>query len=190
MLMSNCGIMSVIGRVGRHEHLYKVIDGEEHKLCALCKQFVVLANCALGKVRFGGRRSYGNCKPCVSKKRKIYRQVPRAKEVKRAWEAANRDKVRAGNKIAATKYIHSEKGKATRAKYNAAHAEKRREDGIRRSREKVKNISDAYARQMLADCSPLKGSQFPQEIVDAKRELMKLRRELKGDQYERRSRTT
>jgi|TARA_R110000824_G_scaffold399161_1_gene604171 hypothetical protein len=182
--------MSVIGRVGRHEHLYKVIDGEEHKLCALCKQFVVLANCTLGRVRFGGRRSYGNCKPCVSKKRKIYRQAPRHSEVKRAWEAANRDKVRAGNKIASAKYFCSEKGKATRAKYAATHAEKLREVNRQYSKEKVKNISDAYARQMLADCSPLKGSQFPQEIVDAKRELMKLRRELKGDQYERRSRTT
>ena len=68
--------------------------------------------------------------------------------------------------------------------------EKLREVNRQYSKEKVKNISDAYARQMLADCSPLKGSQFPQEIVDAKRELMKLRRELKGDQYERRSRTT
>jgi len=182
--------MSVIGRVGRHEHLYKVIDGEEHKLCALCKQFVVLANCALGKVRFGGRRSYGNCKPCVSKKRKIYRQAPRHNEVKRAWEAANRDKVRVGNKIATAKYFCSEKGKATRAKYMAVHADKKREYDRRYSKEKVKNISDAYARQMLADYSPLKGSQFPQEIVNAKRELMKLRRELKGDQYERRSRTT
>jgi hypothetical protein len=176
--------------VGRHEHLYKVINGEEHKLCALCKQFVVLANCVPEKVGLDGRRRYGNCKPCISEKRKIYRQVPRAKEAKRAWEAANRDKVRAGNKIASTKYIHSEKGKATRAKYYAAHAEKRSEDGVRRSKEKVKNISEAYARQMLSDDSPLKGSQFPQEIVDARRELMKLRRELKGDQYARRRRTT
>ncbi len=182
--------MSVIGRVGRHEHLYKVINGEEHKLCALCKQFVVLTNCTWGKMRLDGRRSYQNCKPCISEKRKIYRQVPRAKEVKRAWEAANRDKVRAGNKIASTKYIHSEKGKATRDKYNAAHAEEKREDNVRRSREKVKNISEAYSRQMLSDGSPLKGSQFPQEIVDARRELMKLRRELKGDQYARRRRTT
>tara|TARA_R100000995_G_scaffold84250_1_gene62365 strand:- start:1587 stop:2126 length:540 start_codon:yes stop_codon:yes gene_type:complete len=176
--------------VGRHERLYKVIDGEEYKLCALCKQFVVLANCTLGKVRFDGRRNYENCKPCVNKKRKIYRQAPRHKEVKRAWEAANRDKVRAGNKIASTKYIRSEKGKATRAKYNAAHAKKLREDNRQYSKEKVKNISDAYARQMLAVYSPLKGSQFSQEIVDAKRELIKLRRELKGDQYERRRRTT
>lgn len=176
--------------VGRHEHLYKVINGEEHKLCALCKQFVVLANCVPEKVGLDGGRRYGNCKPCYSEKRKIYRQVPRAKEVKRAWEAANRDKVRAGNKIASTKYIHSEKGKATRAKYYAAHADKKKGCDRRRSKEKVKNISEAYARQMLSDGSPLKGSQFPQEIVDARRELMKLRRELKGDQYARRRRTT
>ena len=176
--------------VGRHEHLYKIIDGEEHKLCYLCKQFVVVANCTLGRVGLDGRRRYANCRPCISEKRKIYRQSPRHNEVKRAWEAANYDKVRAGNRIASTKYIHSEKGKATRAKYNAAHAEEKREDNVRRSREKVKNISEAYSRQMLSDGSPLKGSQFPQEIVDARRELMKLRRELKGDQYARRRRTT
>lgn len=176
--------------VGRHEHLYKVIDGEEHKLCFSCKQFVVLTNCKRGRVGLDGRTRYESCKPCISERRKIYRQSPRHKEVKRAWEAANRDKVRTRNKIAATKYFNSEKGKTTRAKYMAAHADKKREYDRRYSKEKVQNITNRYARQMLSERSPLLGSQFPQEIVDAKRELMKLRRELKGDQYERRRRTT
>ena len=176
--------------VGRHERLYKVIDGEEYKLCSSCKQFVVLTNCKRGRVGLDGSIRYESCKPCVSEKRKIYRQAPRHKEVKRAWEAANRDKVRARNRIAAIKYFNSEKGKATRAKYTAVHADKKREYDRRYSKEKVQNITDRYARQMLSERSPLLGSQFPQEIVDAKRELMKLRRELKGDQYARCRRTT
>ena len=166
-------------------HLYKIIDGEEHKLCPTCKQFFPLSSSRPPKVVNGVKRYY-RCRPCVIERKKWYTKSPRGKETKRAWEAANYDKVREGNRIASLKYIRSKKGKEARRKYYAdnENAERKKEVGRRRSNEGVRNLADHYVRCTLAGRSVLKPSQFPQEVVDAERELMKIRRYIRGGYQE------
>jgi len=59
--------------------------------------------------------------------------------------------------------------------------EKYRKTGKFKTRTKLErvNLGDGYVRNTLASRSPMKGSEFPQEMVETYRELMKLRKFMK-----------
>lgn len=61
----------------------------------------------------------------------------------------------------------------------AAYRVKNRDAAREYSREKSAQITDLYAREQLAKYSPISAKDFPQEIVDAKKIHLKLKRLLK-----------
>ena len=94
------------------------------------------------------------------------------REKKRKWQAENYE-AQKGNRL---RYARSEKGVACQARHRQtetykAHA-KRRRDHYRDT------LHDVYVRRVMAQHLGIKGSELPQTLVDAQRELIKLKREL------------
>ena len=117
----------------------------------------------------GNRRA--KCKDCErAKHRARYaamkekpHQRPEMKAYYRAWYAKNRDRLIA---------------KATA--YTQAHPEMRRDvcrENMRRDRAR---LGDRYVRRMLAQEIGLRSKDIPQPLVEAQRELMNIKRYLKG----------
>ena len=95
-----------------------------------------------------------------------------AREKKRKWQSKNRD----SQKENRLRYAKSEKGKACYSRYRKTEfykvAAKRKRDHYRDT------LHDCYVRRIMAQHLGIKGSEIPQVLVDAQRELMKLKREL------------
>ena len=53
----------------------------------------------------------------------------------------------------------------------------------KRSKDRRKAITDSYVRQVLCDRTSLTFKDIPQELIDAKRELIKLSRKLKKGKH-------
>lgn len=96
------------------------------------------------------------------------------REKKRKWQAKNRESQK-GNRL---RYAKSEKGAACYARYrqtsNYKAAAKRRRDHYKET------LHDCYVRRVMAQHIGIKGSELPQTLVDAQRELMNLKREVKN----------
>lgn len=94
------------------------------------------------------------------------------REKKRKWQAENRDR----QKDTRMRYAQSDKGAACYARYRQTEAykalAKRKRDHYRDT------LHDCYVRRVMAQHLGIKGSELPQTLVDAQRELMKLKREL------------
>ena len=94
------------------------------------------------------------------------------REKKRKWQAENRE----AQKENRLRYAKSEKGKACFARHRQTDAYKTR---AKRKRDHYKDtLHDCYVRRVMAQHLGIKGSELPQTLVDAQRELMKLKREL------------
>jgi len=98
------------------------------------------------------------------------------REKKRKWQAENRD----GQKENRLRYAKSEKGAACYARYRQTAAYKA---AAKRKRDHYRDtLHDCYVRRIMAQHLGIKGSELPQTLVDAQRELMKLKRELMNEQ--------
>ena len=97
-----------------------------------------------------------------------------AREKKRKWQAENRNEQKE-NRL---RYARSEKGAACYSRYrqtsNYKAAAKRKRDHYKET------LHNCYVRRVMAQHIGIKGSELPQTLVDAQRELMKLKRELKN----------
>lgn len=122
----------------------------------------------------------------------------------REWYAANRERMIA--KARAAELANPEKAAQKKREYLERHPDKRKEtnkrymkkpDVIERTRElRAKperresartlrdryrdTLADCYVRRIMAQRLGIKGSDMPQTLVEAQRELMKLKRELKN----------
>ena len=95
-----------------------------------------------------------------------------AREKKRKWQAENRE----GQKENRLRYAKSEKGAACYSRYRQTDAYKAL---AKKKRDHYKEtLHDCYVRRVMAQHLGIKGSELPQTLVDAHRELMKLKREL------------
>ena len=106
------------------------------------------------------------------------KQIARA----RAWEIANPE--RAAAKKAEWAAKNPERRKEQARKY-AAKPEVRAKNAERparklwakaRNKREAETLSDGFVRRLLAQHTSMKGSEIPQSLVDAHRELMKLKR--------------
>ena len=115
------------------------------------------------------------------------------------WYAANRDRLIA--KARTNELADPEKAKQRKREYAARHPdrvresnrkyaakpdvrERQRQDPRRlaylktRGKETRENLADEYVRRVMAQKLSITGSQIPQELVDAQREVMKIKRYL------------
>lgn len=124
-------------------------------------------------------------------------QRERKKAYMREWYAKNRERVIA--KVAEWQKVNRERSNATKRAYVERNPERRREQARRyeakpearakasarpsrkawqheRNRLDAVTLSDGFVRRIMAQRTSMKGSELPQSLVDAYRELMKLKR--------------
>ena len=98
------------------------------------------------------------------------------REKKRKWQ----DKNRAGQKENRLRYAKSEKGRACYSRYRKTESYK---SAAKQKRDHYRDtLHDCYVRRIMAQHLGIKGREIPQVLVDAHRELMKLKRELMNEQ--------
>ena len=86
------------------------------------------------------------------------------------WKAIQKAKIRARNR------------ERDRVQYHADPNVKKRQNKVRRGA--CLKLTDGYVKRMLCLGNELKATDIPQELIDAKREYIKLTRKLKGEQHE------
>lgn len=97
------------------------------------------------------------------------------REKKRRWQTENRESQKQ-NRLT---YAKSEKGAACYARYRQTDAYK---SIAKRKRDHYRDtLHDCYVRRIMAQHLGIKGREIPQVLVDAHRELMKLKRELMNE---------
>lgn len=128
------------------------------RACTLCKQAKPLSEFSKKTRYYDGLDPW--CKACKSLKDKARYWLDPAGAKKRSAEyaKAHRDKARAWSKASADR---------TRVSIR----KKRNSD--------IKELSDKYVKQLFTENSTLTFADIPQCLVDARRELIKLKRELK-----------
>ena len=107
------------------------------------------------------------CRECESARRREWYaaqavkpyQRPEMKAYYRQWYAA-----------------HAESVKARAAQWTKANPDKRRDVCRENTARQRAKLSDAYVRRMLAQSIGLKAADIPQSLVEAKRELLKIKR--------------
>jgi hypothetical protein len=154
------------------------------KTCSTCKELKPLFEFSKDKNAKDGL-CY-RCKVC-------------AKTLMQEWYAANRNRLIA--KARANELADPEKAKQKKKEYAARHPdrvresnrkyaakpdvrERQRQDPQRlayhktRGKKARENLADEYVRRVMAQKLSITGSQIPQELVDAQREVMKIKRYL------------
>jgi len=162
--------------------VFKLIAGVKHKRCPACSEYKTYDNFTKSKVNREGVAS--NCSSCRSTLRKQLRikNGERIRQVSRAWVKNNYKKHKLADKLRGEKYRRTNKFKMTRERFkenNPYKVEIQRQRAILASKLAVVNVNERYVRSALGARSPIKGSEFPQELVKTYQELMKLRRFLK-----------
>jgi len=123
-----------------------------------------------------GKRANGEvryrCKKCMKEAhRKHYVQNKEAvREKQKEYRAKNIEKIRQGKREWAKK--HREREKLRKRIAWEVHREKK----LSRDQIGRETLSDWYVRSLLAKRSPLKFTDFPDEVVELKREILKLKR--------------
>jgi hypothetical protein len=136
----------------------------------------------------------GSCKACIALNGKAYREANREriaakkkayndanKENRRAYYEANKENRRAYHeankeKIAAHHKAYCEANKEKLAAQQKAHREDNREKIATYNRRMVKSIADSY----VAGRMGLPVKDIPQEVIEVKRLLITIKRELKN----------
>jgi hypothetical protein len=154
------------------------------KICSTCKELKPLEAFSKDK-----RAKDGLCYRC-----KIC-----SKALMQDWYAANRDRLIA--KARANELADPEKARHKKREYAARHPDRVRESNRKyaakpdvrdrqrqdprrlaylkkRGKETRENLADEYVRRVMAQKLSITGSQIPQELVDAQREIMKIKRYL------------
>lgn len=140
--------------------VFKTIAGAKHKRCSICSEYKTYD--IFGKSKKNQEGITSECKPCRNEVKKQYRlkNANHVRQLSKEWIKNNYGKNKIADKMRGEKYRKTGKFK-TRTKL-----------------ERV-NLGDGYVRNTLASRSPMKGSEFPQEMVETYRELMKLRKFMK-----------
>jgi hypothetical protein len=150
-------------------------------------------------------RPIGPCKVCVIAKTRAWELANRARKnaLSRKWKAAHREyahayycankekqrlqarawKVRNGAKVLAAQAGYRRRHKAAlREKayaWRAKNPESVRATKRRCARNETKNLSSSYVRKLLVYRWALRPDEVPRELIDLKRETMKIKRLLK-----------
>ena len=155
---------------------------ERMKVCCRCKQAKCLDGFGVDRKAKDGH-SY-RCKQCTKESNKHWYQANREKVIAtaRAWDAANPEKVAERKLAYAARY--PERVKEANRKYGLKpdvvakqKADPRRKAYQKQRREAcITELKDEYVRRVLAQRLSITGSALPQALVDAHREVMKIKR--------------
>lgn len=131
------------------------------KTCMHCKQMKPLESFRKAPRMRDGREN--GCKDCHNaRRRKRYAESPADILIaNRQWAADNRDQVNSYRRSWSRKgYVH----------YRSA-----------KRRQEISNLSDSYVRQILVGVSALTHADIPQSLVNAHREVLRLKRALRDE---------
>ena len=160
----------------------KLIAGVKHKRCPTCSEYKTYDN--FHKTKSSQHGIVTNCSSCRTtlRKRERIKNGERIRQLSRAWVKNNYEKNRLADRLRGEKYRCTDKFKTTKERFkknNPDKVELRKQKNRLTSKLAVVNINEWYVRCNLGARSSLKGSEFPQELVKAHQELMKLRRVIK-----------
>jgi len=160
--------------------VFKLIAGVKHKRCPTCFEYKTYDNfCKGNNQNTEGVGTY--CSVCAKERKRQYRlkNGEHVRQVARDWVKNNYEKNKLQDKLRGERYRNLGKHKIARERHRKNNPEKielqKQKDRLR-SKLAVVNISESYVRSTLGEKSPMKGSEFSQEFVEAYQELMKLRR--------------
>ena len=121
------------------------------KQCSKCKEFKDLS--MFGKRKNGFR---GQCRPCINKRKSDwYKNNPEQWEKKLAWGRNNRK---------------------DRTSYRKTYNKRHRKEIRLKKLLVVENLSDSYVKTVICQRTGLSHKDIPQEMVEARRQYMKLNR--------------
>lgn len=96
---------------------------------------------------------------------------------------ADPEKARENQRKRTARYRDTAKGKATLAKWMSSKGREYKREWIAKKRESqpktIRPLTDSYVRDTLTARSPLHRSEIPPELVEAQRQHLKLKRELR-----------
>jgi predicted nucleic acid-binding Zn-ribbon protein len=147
------------------------------KRCTKCGEVKSLEEFCVDKTIKSGRSS--RCKECRREYLRKWREKNRGKllERSRQWVAENPEKRRETVRKSDAKNAKKRREKA-RERY-AENRERLNLDTLKRGARNRKNLSDVYVRQLMTKRSPLLHADIPQELVEAKRVELKIKRYLR-----------
>lgn len=170
-------------KVGPSQTLVKV-KGKTYKQCSTCQESKKLEAFNKDKNALTGYAHY--CRNCASeRRRKDYATRPETRIVKRAWDAKNKAKVRAQEKIRHQRYYAKPEVKARRAEWYESWKLENAERLVAGSKKRAEEMTEAYVKQLL--CAGPNGKhipkskwpEIPQELIDAKRFQLMITRKIK-----------
>ena len=161
--------------------VFKLIAGVKHKRCPMCSEYKTYDNFHKCSANQEGVWAY--CFPCkaVVRKQERLKNGEHIRQLSRAWIKNNYEKNKLEDTLRGEKYRTTNKFKINRKRYldNPDVVKHRKQQNRISSKLAVATINERYVRSNLGARSPIKGSEFPQELVKAHQELMKLRRFIK-----------
>jgi len=170
-------------KVGASQTLVKV-KGKTYKQCSTCQESKKLEAFNKDRNALTGYAHY--CRNCANeRKNKDYATRPEPRLVKRAWDAKNKAKVRAQEKIRHQRYYAKPEVKARREEWYRKWVLRNPEKIETASKKRAGEITDAYVEHLL--CSGGGGKripkaqwpEIPQELIEVKRMHLKLLRAIK-----------
>jgi len=170
-------------KVGASQTLVKV-KGKTYKQCSTCQESKKLEAFNKDRNALTGYAHY--CRNCANeRKKKDYATRPETRIVKRAWDAKNKAKVRAQEKIRHQRYYAKPEVKARREEWYRKWVLRNPEKIETASKKRAGEITDAYVEHLL--CSGGGGKripkaqwpEIPQELIEVKRMHLKLLRAIK-----------
>lgn len=170
-------------KVSPSQTLVKV-KGKTYKQCSTCQESKKLEAFNKDKNALTGYAHY--CRNCASeRRRKDYATRPETRIVKRAWDANNKAKVRAQEKIRHQRYYAKPEVKARRAEWLKRWKLENAEKLVTGSKKRAKEMTEAYVKHLL--CAGAGGKhipksrwpEIPQELIEVKRVHLMLKRAVK-----------
>lgn len=139
-------------------------------LCRVCKE------CNADKCRAWDLEN--KARVSERNKQKYARNPERERERAAAWRAQNPDRKKAADRMWYEK--NNDKKRSARREYYETHLVSMREKSLAYYRKSSGELSDSYVRSVLTKKSSLRACEVPDSLVAVHKELLKLKRELKG----------
>jgi len=170
-------------KVSASQTLVKV-KGKTYKQCSTCQESKKLEAFNKDRNALTGYAHY--CRNCANeRKKKDYATRPETRIAKRAWDAKNKAKVRAQEKIRHQRYYAKPEVKAQRAEWLKSWKLENAETLVAMSKKRAGEMTEAYITHLL--CAGGGGKripkaqwpEIPQELIEVKRMHLKLLRAIK-----------
>lgn len=140
-----------------------------------------------GKSRYTGIQSY-KCRQCHKKIKQDYYKRNKEYVLAKCQEYRNKnpEKVQEIKNASKRKMfaLDAEKYRQRRTKYDKDNPEKKRKRQRKFQRLATENLYDSYVKQQIVKGTDLKHSDIPQPVVDAARDMIKLKRFIKYKKFE------